>query len=138
MALYGDRVGALKTLFSLGEIRAHLERVIAIDPSYASGGAYRLLGLISQKLPGILGGNSDEARRDFERAIRVAPDEPLNFLFLAKLLDDDLHDRVSAIETATKGLAVPTPAPNRLESREALRDLRALKQVMDPPEEAAR
>ena len=126
MALYGNEVGAVKMLFALSDLRAHLHRSIEIDPAYAFGGAYRLLGLIEQKLPGILGGNNQRARAYFEKAIAVAPDEPLNYLFMAKLLHDELGDKRGAHEFARRGKDLSTPASERLESIEAQAELQTL------------
>lgn len=123
MALYGETVGVFKMLFTLGGIREHLKKSIEADPYYAYGGAYRLLGLIDQKLPGILGGNNDDAKSYFEKAISHAPHEPLNYLFLAKLLKDAYDDEKGALKMAQKGLSVPEPTPDRLEARDALKNL---------------
>ena len=73
MALYGDTVGVFKMLFSLQEIEEHLKQTLKLKPAYVNGGAYRLLGLIEQKLPGILGGSNSRARDYFEKAISIAP-----------------------------------------------------------------
>ncbi len=124
MALYGDSVGALKMLFSLRSIRQHLERTLALDPTYAYGGAHRILGAIDRKLPGILGGSKKRARAHFDAAIVDSPDEPLNYLFLAELLANDLKDRQGAIAAARRGLQVPPPGPERLESIDCLAETR--------------
>ena len=126
MALYDKTIGILKMLFTLGEIKDHLRESSRVDPKYAYSGAYRLLGLIDQKLPGILGGDDDRAKDYFEKAIATSPDEPLNYEFLARLLRDAFHDREKALAVAKKGLALPMPAEDRLEGREALVSLRKL------------
>ena len=126
-ALYGDSVGPFKMLFSLEGIRAHARKVIELEPGYAYGGAHRLLGLIEQKLPGLLGGSNDRAKAHFQEAIRVAPDEPLNYLFLSKLLRDLGEDGRSR-SVALLASALPTPALERLESLEALDEVRLLAQ----------
>lgn len=123
MALYGETVGIFKMLFSLKSIQEHLRQSIAIDPTYAYGGAHRLLGLIDHKLPGILGGNNKRAREHFEKAIAVAPDEPLNSLFLARLLEKEFEDRAKAREIVEKALSHPLPSEERLEARDARADL---------------
>lgn len=119
MALYGDTVGVFKMLFSLSEIEDHLKTSLKLDPTYAGGGAYRLLGLIEQKLPGILGGSNGRAREYFEKAIAASPGEPLNYQFLAALEHDDLGLKDPARSTALKGLSITGIAPDRLESLEA-------------------
>lgn len=126
MALYGQSVGVFKMFFSLAAIREHLDKSIAIDPAYAYGGAYRLQGLIEQKLPGILGGDNDEAKAFFEKAIQAAPDEPLNYLFLARLLHEEFDDAEKALEVAKRGLATPEPSAERLEAIDARKELQAL------------
>ena len=75
-------------LFTLGEIRSLLERSYALDPGFAYAGAPRLLGLIDHKLPRLLGGDPDRARRYFEEAIALDPDGPLNYQLYARLLED--------------------------------------------------
>jgi tetratricopeptide (TPR) repeat protein len=130
-ALFGDESGSVKTYFLLSEIQDLLNKSIAIDPSYAYGGAYRLLGLIEWKLPGILGGSNSRAIDYFQKAIAVAPDEPLNFLFLAQLYENTLSDHKKARETAQKGLSVPPPSVERLEALDALNDLKKLLHKID-------
>jgi tetratricopeptide (TPR) repeat protein len=119
MALYGETVGIFKMLFSLKTIQEHLRQSITADPTYAYGGAHRLLGLIDHKLPGILGGNNKRAREHFEKAIAVAPDEPLNTLFLAQLLEKEFNDPSKAREIVEKALSHPLPSEERLEARDA-------------------
>lgn len=131
LALYGDAVGVFKMLFAVKQIEKHLEASIRLDEKYAYGGAHRLLGLISQKLPGVLGGSDDEAKKHFKRAIEVAPDEPLNYLFLAKLLKEEFNDRKGALKYIDLAMALPEPAEDRLESRESLKEIRGLKEKWD-------
>jgi hypothetical protein len=71
MALYGQRVGVFKMLFSLSQIQDLLKQSVALDPTYAYSGAQRLLGLIYQKIPGIIGGDNSKAQIYFEHASRA-------------------------------------------------------------------
>jgi len=125
-ALYGDAVGPLKMLFTLGEIREHLERTIALDPHYALGGPYRILALIDEKLPGILGGDDDRALKYLQTAVKMAPGEPLNYLFLAKLLDETFHRRPEALAAAREGLRQPLVKDAPIESLESVSELKTL------------
>jgi hypothetical protein len=129
MALYGQTVGVFKMLFSLKQIRELLKESMALDPTYAHSGAQRLLGLIYEKVPGILGGSNSRAKSYFEEAISTSPDEPLNYLFLARLYHDELHDNPAALEAIRKGLdtqKINVATPDRLESVEALADLKKM------------
>lgn len=126
MALYGDTAGIFKMFFSLKTIEEHLKASLEIDPAYAYAGAYRVLGVIQEKLPGILGGSSAQARVYYEKAIETVPDEPMNYVTLAKILNDTYHDKAAARETIRKGLSFPHPATERVESLGAYRELEAL------------
>ena len=126
MALYGGSVGAFKMLNSISDIEKHLEASIKIDPTYASAGAFRLLGTIKQKLPGILGGSNRYAREYYEKAIATVKDEPLNYLMLAKLYRYDLDEPQKAIETARAGLKFNPPTVDRFESVEAYAELKQM------------
>ena len=46
MALYGQTVGIFKMFFTLGEVQIKSGKDDQIDPKYAYGGAYRVLGKI--------------------------------------------------------------------------------------------
>lgn len=132
-ALYGQSLGAVASLFMLQEVRSHLERVIAIDPSYAYGGAYRILGIIEQNLPGALGGSAQVAEENFRKAIAVSQNEPMNYLFLVKLLQKQNPEKsAKAIDQLVKkGAALPTPSPERVESIEAKTELLAMQAKLE-------
>ena len=125
MILYGQTAGPFKMFFTLPTVREHLQFVADKEPNFAYGGAFRLLGLIHQKLPGILGGSNSVAENYFEQAIAAAPEEPMNYLFLSKLLDEEKkHGR--AITVAKLGASLHNPTKDRFESREAHDELVAL------------
>jgi len=124
MALYGQTMGRVKMLFSLKTIREHAQIAKKIDPTYAFAGSDRLLGQIDQGLPGILGGSYQDAQKHFQDAIKAVPDEPMNYLYLARLLHDNLDQHKNAIEVAQKGLSIHVDDTSRIESLEAQDDLR--------------
>ena len=133
MALYGQATGPFKMFFSLGTIKEYLEKGLRIDPAYAYGGAYRLLGQIDEALPGFLGGSVERAALHYEKAIATVPDEPMNYLFLAKLLAESKKLPEQALGVAKRGLGIPAPSTDRLESNEALQDLRELVKKLEAP-----
>lgn len=124
--LYANEVGAVKLLFALNEVQGWARRVIELEPGYAQGGAHRLLGQIEQGVPGILGGSNRRAREHYEAAVRVAPDEPMNYMALARLLYEELDEKEAALGIARKGITVPPLARDRVEGNEAREELRAL------------
>lgn len=125
-ALYGESVGVFKMFSSLGGIQEHLEQCAAIDPSYAMGGAYRILGLIERALPGILGGSNDRAIRYLEKAISVAPATPLNYLVLAKLWLEQMNDKEKAKVIREEGLSATPSLDEPIESTESRVELQIL------------
>ncbi len=127
MALYGKEAGPLQTLFTLQEIEDHLRKSLAINPAYADGGAYRLLALIQQNLPGILGGSNSLAQDYFQHAIDASPTTALNYLFFAKFENDVLHDSAKANQILARGLKLKEPDPEELEEKEAWNELRSMK-----------
>ena len=123
MAQYAETVGVFKMLISLPEVRRHLKQAAESEPAYAFAGPYRILGLIDQKLPGIFGGDDDRARESFEKAIRLVPDNPMNYLFLARLLAENFHETEAALKIAREGLQRPPPPPHEIESVESREEL---------------
>ncbi len=124
MALYGQTVGPLKTLFSLKPTREHLIRSLELEPTYAFGGANRILGIISWKLPGLLGGSDADARVYMQNAIAASPNEPMNYWFLSQLLLDAFNDPTQSLVIARQGMSLPEPGLDRIEAKEAWLDLK--------------
>lgn len=138
MALYSDTVGVFKMYFSLSEIQRHLWESIKVDPAFSGAGAYRILGLIEQQLPGILGGSNDRAKKYIEKAVELAPNEPMNYLFLARLLANQFGDIPAARAAAQRGLQTPKPTPECIESIKSLQEINDfLSTLPDPNSENA-
>lgn len=126
IALFGEAKGVFSTLFRLDEVQEHAQKSAALNPSYAWAGAYRLLGVVDQKVPSLLGGDDERSKKYFEKALKLAPNEPLNYLFMAQLLEEEFDEPRQALEYAEKGLKLPLPSSDRVESREAMEDLEKL------------
>lgn len=124
MALYAHTAGVFRTLVTLPEVKAHLQKVVEKEPSYAYGSALRFLGLIEQNVPGILGGSNARARAYFEQALQIAPDEPLNYLAYAHFLKEELNDLPAWRELLLRSSELTAPTPDRIESVEAFQELR--------------
>jgi tetratricopeptide (TPR) repeat protein len=71
-----------------------------------------------------LGGSDRKARDYYTKAIELSPDEPLNFIFYARLLRDGFGDRPAALEMAERGLRITMPSSDRVESVDAMTDLK--------------
>ena len=123
-ALLGSEKGVFSSASGLKKVREHAYRVLELDATYAQGGAHRLLAQIDKALPGILGGSNSRARKHFEAAIQIAPDEPMNYYELSQLLANEFDDPQAALDIAKKGLAIgPLPA-DRVEGNETLDHLK--------------
>lgn len=129
-ALYGQTAGVLKMLFTLGGIRDHLNETLRIDPSYANGGAYRILAKIDENLPGILGGDNERAKNYLDQAIKISP-TPLNYLFLSQYYLEIVEDKAKALKSVHQGTMLPKPDPEYVEESEALEDLKKLEIDID-------
>ena len=127
-ALWAKEVGIFRTLVGLPWVRHHLKRAAELEPAFGGAAAHRILANISQVLPRVFGGGRKRARKEIEKAIEIAPDEPLNYEFLADLLIDDYHDPKQAVSVARRGLRQPAPAPEYVESVEAFQDLQEIVQ----------
>lgn len=118
MALYAETVGVVKMIFTLVDIRSHLRRSLDLDPGFSEAAAARILAVIDEKVPFFLGGSKKRARANFERAVEIDPGEPLNYLFYARFLEKR-RELKAALVLAQRGLALPRPGPERVESRGA-------------------
>ncbi len=123
-ALWGQEEGIFRTIVGLKTVKHHLRRAEQLDPRFAGAATFRVQAAIYSALPGFLGGGRAKARHALERAIEVAPEEHLNYDFLAQLLIHKYDDRVGALRIVRTGLSVPEPGPAYIESRDALDRLR--------------
>lgn len=124
-ALWGQEVGIFRVISGLPRVKRHLQLSTDLDPTFAGASALRVRSQIAQVLPSWLGGGKNRARSYLYRAIEIAPNEPLNYYFLAKLLLKDYGDRDKALEIAKRGLAVPPPGPEFVESVDSMGRLRS-------------
>jgi len=80
---YGESRGILKSLFLVGPIKEEMQ-VIAVDPAYEHGGAYRVLGRMFYKLPGFAGGGVDKSIINLKKSLEYAPNVSTTHVFLAE------------------------------------------------------
>lgn len=118
-ALWAEQVGIFRTLVGLPKVKKHLARAAELDPQFAGAAAYRVQATIYDKLPRLMGGGKRKARAALEKAIEVSPEEPLNYEMLAILLRDRFNELPRAVAVAQRGLAVPEPGEEYVESRDS-------------------
>jgi len=130
---WGETTGKMKAARAgvAGKLRDFAGIVILLDERYAGAGGRRFLGRMHTEAPRIpfVTGWIDrrQAVSELERAVELAPDEPLNQLFLADALLR-FHDdrREEALETLAEVLSRPPRAEHLLEDRAAAADAREL------------
>jgi hypothetical protein len=109
-ALYAYAVGWLSYLDATSEdwtavaelpwVEASLERVLALDESYADGAVHGYLGTLNTLRPPALGGRPEIARQHFERAIELSEGLDLSVKveyarrYARLVFDQELHDRL--------------------------------------------
>jgi hypothetical protein len=94
--------GRLTGLRLRKEIRAELERVLAIDPAFQDGSADRALGRWYMKVPRLFGGSRSKAETHFRRSLAYNPHSTASLYFLAELLIEE--DRASEAEEVLRQL----------------------------------
>jgi hypothetical protein len=68
------------------QARRALLQAIAMDASYHGGGPLRVLARLQQKIPRLIGGGLVRARKNYERAIKIAPETTVTRIYFAELL----------------------------------------------------
>jgi len=119
-ALWADQVGIFRAMVGLPKVKSHLARAAELDPTFAGAAAMRVQATIAERLPRMFGGGKGKARRYIEQAIAISPDEPLNYEVLANLLAQRYDDLPLALAVARRGLSVPAPGPEHVESRDSI------------------
>ena len=89
-----------KAIADIPKVQALLDRVVALDPAWASGEPYMVLGVLATLRPASLGGKPEEGRADFEKALALSGgrNQMVRVLYAqhyARLVfDQPLHDRL--------------------------------------------
>lgn len=121
--VYGESKGILKSLNLVKPIKQEMNLVIKLDPDYDMGSAYRMLGRVSQKVPGLAGGSKKKAVIYYQKALEIGPDSVLTHLFLAETYLS-LRKKDMARKTLEKALeAKDLTDPGDIEDQEDIREL---------------
>src|SRR5207247_1353398 len=84
--------GVMKSLSMVKPIRHEMAEVIRINDHYSGGGAYRVLGVVDYKVPGLVGGSKKRAKEELDKALAMGPNDPFTHYYLAefyKITGDD-------------------------------------------------
>ena len=111
--LTADCSGPFAGMCLVPPIKEEMEALLKQAPDYEYGGAYRILGRLYTKLPGLLGGDLDKAEEYLRKAVELGPKFWLNHLYLANVLAEKgrCEDAMKLVEMAAKGEPVPGMEP---------------------------
>lgn len=132
--LWGDAFGRFAAARQgvAGKIRDYAETALALDETYERAGPRRVLGRLHALAPAIpfFTGwiDRDEAIAHLERAVELAPEEPLNRLYLAEAILEHAPERRADALAQLRALLRRTPDPNREVGEAAAR--RAAREIL--------
>jgi len=110
---FGESRGILKSLFLVSPIKEEMQQVIAIDPAYEHGGAYRVLGRMYYKLPSFAGGGVDKSITSLKKSLEYAPDVSTTHVFLAEsyIKKKDYQSAKNELNFVLKAAVIPGLEP---------------------------
>ncbi len=123
----------LRAVAQLSRVQTIVERMLELDETYEFGTPHMYMGVFKSLVPPALGGDSEQARYHFERAISLSKGKNLyaKVLFAERFarstLDRELHDRLLAEVIS----ADPTVEGLTLQNRLAQQRARELKDSAD-------
>ena len=90
-----------------------MQQVIAIDPAYEYGGAYRVLGRMYYKLPGFAGGGVDRSITNLKKSLEYAPNVSTTHIFLAEsyIKQKDYQSAKNELNFVLKAAVIPGLEP---------------------------
>ena len=131
--LWGDNFGRLAAARQgVGDrVRRYSEVVIAVDERFEDAGGHRLLGrlhTLAPKVPFLTGWvDRDKAVAELRRAVALAPDYPLNAVFLADALLTYQPAKAAEARRLLQRVVERPPVPDRVvEDEDAIAQARAL------------
>jgi tetratricopeptide (TPR) repeat protein len=117
---WGEANGVLKSLGMRHDIEREMLKVIKLGgEKYEGAGAYRVLGRLEYRLPGLFGGDNDESIKYLKKSVELAPTHTMNYLFLAEtLMEEDMYEEAKKyLEIMLKMPADPQWIPEAKEDK---------------------
>jgi tetratricopeptide (TPR) repeat protein len=106
-------------------VKAELETVLRIDPSFMDGSADRVLGRWYFRVPGLFGGSKTQAEQHLRASLKYDPNSTVSHFFLAELMIDQGRNSEARAELQ-KIIDTPLSAQWAPEDREYKDKARAL------------
>ena len=83
---YGEAKGIFKSLSLVKPIKKEMRKVIELNENYECGGAYRVLGRLYFKVPGLMGGSKKKSLEYLLKEKQMCPSNILGRYYLADTL----------------------------------------------------
>lgn len=112
--VYGEARGVMKSLFLVKPIKREMNAVLRIDEKYDCGGAYRVLGRLYYKVPGLFGGSKKKSLQYLLKSKEICPNNLLTRIYLAETLKS-LKKKEQAIKELEEGLQLEAPEEDKPE-----------------------
>jgi tetratricopeptide (TPR) repeat protein len=109
MGALAESYGVRQGIKYRNPIKASLETVLRIDPSFQEGSADRALGRWYYKVPRLFGGNKKLAEAHLRKSLTYNPNSTASHFFLAELLLDDDQKPEGRAELEAVIAAPPNP-----------------------------
>jgi hypothetical protein len=94
LALFAESNGGVRGARAILWARDELKLAARISESYHDAGAFRVLGRLEHKAPGLLGGSLKRSRKYLDRALEIAPRNSVTLMYAAELaIDKGERDR---------------------------------------------
>jgi tetratricopeptide (TPR) repeat protein len=123
LALYLQAKGIFSIAFRIKDIIALYKKAEQLNVNYLGAGPLRMQSIFYYKAPSILGGDKLLAIKLIKKAIKIAPNEALNYHFFLQYLIDT-NDTEQAKTVAQKAINSITPSKiPYYESRGAFQDI---------------
>jgi len=84
---WGEVRGMMKSLFLLPDVKAGYKKCLKLDPTFS--GCLLATAVIDTRVPGFAGGDSDRARKNFKKLLKLYPNHTRGMIDLAVLLEDE-------------------------------------------------
>jgi tetratricopeptide (TPR) repeat protein len=121
--IYGEAKGVRKSLSLVRPIKEEMNKVLAIDPSFADGGADRILGRVYYELPEQAGGSKARSLKHLLKSKEYGPRVALTRIYLADtyLALKELQKAREELEFAIAMEPDPKLIPETTEEKEMAR-----------------
>jgi len=121
--VYGEAKGVRKSLSLVKPIKEEMNTVIAIDPTFADGGADRILGRVYHELPDFAGGNEHKSLKHLLKSKELGPKVALTRIYLADtyLALNDVEKARQELEDVIAMEPDPMFIPETMEEKELAR-----------------